>query len=187
MPTLLRLLLASLAVAVLASACGGEDSSENDLASISCDSPDGTWTNLNDEPPGIRELPDLVTWTDEAGCLINAGFLFHRLGDEHCGLEDAEFISLGLPIGTPYTGPNADPPGQDWEPEFFFNTDGAWESEPHGVEVSVSDVPADAIDLGLKGSAGRTMFISRDESMLWVARGDVARQYVRPSDEIACA
>lgn len=189
MPTLLRVRLSCLAIAtaVVASACGGQDPPDNDLATVLCDSPEGTWTNLNDEPAGIRDVPTLVTWTDEVGCLINGGFLFHRMGDEHCGLEDAEFISLGLPVGTPYTGPNADPPGQDWEPEFFFNTDGAWESEPNGVEVSLSDIPTDATELGLKGSGGRTLFISTNDSMLWVASGDVVRRFVRPSNEIACA
>jgi hypothetical protein len=115
--SLFALVLAVLSIA----SCGGTESADDELVVSTCDSAEGTWTYLADEPASIRELPDLISWTDEAGCLINANFLFHRVGDEHCGIEQLEFISIGLPVGTPYTGPSSLPPGQDWEPEFVFN------------------------------------------------------------------
>jgi len=172
---------------LVGAACAGAGSSDDDgLIIAACDSDEDTWTYLADEPPGFRDNPGFVTWTVE-NCVINANFVFHRSGDEHCEMQETEFISIGLPVGTPYTGPNAIPPGQDWMPEFFFNADGAWETEPPGVELAASDLPPDAVDVGLLGAGGRTMFIAADEATLWVVQDDVAKAFVEPTEEVACA
>ncbi len=153
-----------------------------------CTEPAGSWTDLTDEDESWRANAIAVPWTDETQCAIRLDTMWHRFGQEHCGWEATERISIGLPIGTPYTGPEADPPGQDWDPFFFFNTDGVFPGLPAGEVIATADVPASAIDTGMRTVTGRQMSIAEDESALYEIQGDVARVFVRSSDDdTSCA
>lgn len=152
-----------------------------------CTEPAGSWTDLTGEDEAWRDQPS-VAWTDETGCAIRLDHVWHNFGDDHCDWERVEHISFGLPIGTPYTGPDADPPGQDWEPFFIYNTDGAVGNLPAGERIGAADVPATAIDTGLQTVTGRSLLIAEDESALYEVQGDTARVFVRiPEDQYGCA
>lgn len=173
-----------LAAALLSATCGSDDSGQSVTL---CDSPDGSWTNLNSEPVGFRDgSGERIDWTDEIGCAVNLEYVFHRFGDDHCGWQDAEFISIGLPIGSPYTGPNANPPGQDWEPQFFHNTNGAVSSFDPGVVLA--ELPSDATDTGLRAAGGRELWSSAGEEQLYVQQGDEVKVFAPVADDdVSCA
>ncbi len=156
---------------------------------VLCDGPAGSWTDLSNEPAGMRDgSGPRVDWTDDAGCAINLGSLFHTFGDDHCDWERVEFISIGLPIGSPFTGPDADPPGQDWSPFFLFNTDGAVGGMPKGEQLTPEELPADATDIGLKTTTGRRLRLAADEQTLYEVQGDVVRAFEKvDEDEVGCA
>lgn len=156
---------------------------------VLCEGPAGSWTDLTDEPEGWREgSGPRVDWTDDAGCAINLDSLFHTFGDDHCDWERVEFISIGLPIGSPFTGPEADPPGQDWSPFFLFNTDGAVGGVADGEQLTPEDVPADATDIGAKTATGRRLRLATDEQTLYEVQGEVVRAFVQiDADEVGCA
>ncbi len=155
---------------------------------VLCDGPPGTWTDLTDEETGRRESGPIVIWTDEDGCAIRLDTIFHRFGDDHCGWEDVEYLSLGVPIGEPFSGPDATPPVQDWEPLFLFNTDGAVANLPAGERLAAADVPEDALDIGAKTVTGRRRHLSADELTVYEVQGDDARAFVATADgEVSCA
>ena len=167
---------------------GMEGTTGSQPAFILCDGPAGSWTDLTDEPAGQRaELP-IVDWTDEAGCAIRLDTIFHTFGDGHCDWEDVEYISLGIPIGEPFSGPDATPPEQDWEPLFLFNSDGAVANLPAGERLDVEDVPADAVDTGLTTATGRRLRLSADELTLYEIQGSSVRAFVATDDDdVSCA
>lgn len=155
---------------------------------VLCTEPAGSWTDTSDEDPDWRTGQRSVDWTDEAGCAVRLDHVWHNFGDDHCDWEDVEHISFGLPVGSPYTGPEASPPGQDWEPFFIFNTAGAVSGLPAGQEMAASDIPATAIDTGLRTVTGRSLLLADDESVLYDVQGDSARLFVRiPGDDYGCA
>jgi hypothetical protein len=165
---------------------GGDGGAQ--AAYVLCTEPAGSWTDTSDEDPDWRTGQPSIDWTDEAGCAIRLDHVWHNFGDDHCEWQDVEHISFGLPIGTPYTGPEANPPGQDWAPFFIFNTDGAVNGLPVGQELAASDVPATAIDTGLRTATGRSLFLAEDESVLYDIQGDNARLFVQISeDDYGCA
>ena len=150
---------------------------------VLCTEPAGSWTDISDEDPDWRTGQPSVSWTEDGGCAVRLDHVWHNFGDEHCDWESVEHISFGLPVGTPYTGPDADPPGQDWEPFFIFNTDGAVQGFPPGQELAASDVPTTAIDTGLRTATGRSLLLAEDESALYDVQGDNARVFVRLPDD----
>ncbi len=185
MASLRRLLVGTLLLA----ACGSDGTANTEPGSApvhECDGPPGSWTNLSSEPIGFRDDPSArVNWT-EGGCAVNLNFIFHRYGDEHCDTEDVEFISIGVPIGTPYTGPEATPPGQDWEPLFFHNTGNAYDWLPPAVVLD--ELPADAVDTGLRAAGARELHVAPDENELYVVNdGDVHVFPVVSEEETNCA
>ena len=173
-----------LVLATLLAACGGNAPGQE--VSL-CDGPAGTWTDLTTEPQSFRDgSSPRIDWTDDAGCAVNLEFVFHRFGDDHCEWETAEFVSIGVPLGEPYTGPNATPPGQDWEPLFFHNTDGALDHMEPGR--TLSELPDDAIDVGLRAIDGRELWAAPDTSELYVVQDDSVRVFVPALDEdVSCA
>ncbi len=114
--------------------------------------------------------------------------LFHRFGDDHCDWEQVEYISLGLPVGEPFTGPDADPPTQDWDPFFLFNDEGAVSGLPDGERLAAEDVPPDATDIGAKTVAGRRLRLAADGQTLYEIQGDAARAFVLTDEQrFGCA
>ncbi len=174
------LLVASIAVG----GCANAD--ELDPVAL-CDGPTGSWTNLDSESENFRTDPqDRIDWTDEAGCAVNMNFVFHTFGDDHCGWEDAEFISIGVPIGVPYSGPEATPPGQDWEPKFFHNTDAAVAAFDAGTFLD--QLPTDAVDTGLRSTGDRELWISASDDELYVKENAAIRVFVSVADDdVSCA
>ncbi len=180
------------AIAALAVACSDEPDGSSGGGSqaeyLLCTEPAGSWTDLTDEDENWRANAPAVGWTDESRCAIRLDTVWHTFGDEHCDWERVEHISIGLPIGTPYTGPDADPPGQDWDPFFIFNTDGAIDGLPTGQRIAAGDVPATALDTGLQTVTGRRLLIAADESALYEIQGDDARVFLRmPEQSYGCA
>ncbi len=181
------------AVFALAAVCAGcaADQAEpvGQAVNVICDAPEGSWTNLDGESPQWRaDVDNRVDWTDEGGCAINLEFVFHTFGSDHCGWEKTERISIGVPFGTPYTGDRADPPGQDWEPMFFHNTDGDFDRLPPGEVIGIDELPPGATDLGLRSAGGRQLWAADDATALYEIRGDTVRVFVPASDdEISCA
>lgn len=193
----LRLLLALIVVTVGAGACSSGDESDQSGSGgqgtsgpeyLLCTEPADSWTDLTGEDEGWRTGTPLVGWTDESGCAIRLDTVWHQFGQEECEWEDTERLSIGLPIGTPYTGPDATPPGQDWDPFFFFNTNGDFEDLPQGEVIAAADVPETAVDTGLRTATGRRMSIADDEQTLYEIQGATARVFVRSSDDAtSCA
>ncbi len=176
--------------AVLLAACGGDGTGSADPGSApvdECDGPAGSWTDLSSEPEWFRDdSSNRINWTDEGGCAVNLEFVFHRFGDDHCEWDAAEFISIGVPIGTPYTGENAVPPEQDWEPQFFHNTDQAVSHFDAGSVLG--ELPANAVDTGLRAAGDRAMYSSPDETELYLLKGSDVFVFVPVADEdVACA
>ena len=177
----------TLVFAAALTACGGADSrSDNDHSVALCEGPVGSWTDLSSEPEAFRDgSSPRIDWTDEAGCAINLEFVFHRFGDDHCGWERAELISIGVPIGVPYTGENADPPEQDWEPLFFHNTGGVVGSFAAGTVLD--SVPAAAIDTGLRAGM-RSLWADEAMTVLYLEDDIDVRVFVPVADaEVSCA
>ncbi len=172
---------------LLLAGCGGEDVTTAAPVTL-CDGPEGTWTDLSTEPEWWRDgIPErAVNWTDEAGCAVNGQYVFHDFGDEHCGWENVEFLSIGVPIGTPYSGPDADPPGEDWEPRYFHNADGGVEG--YAPAETLGELPATATDTGLRAAGDRLMWAEPDASRIYVQRGDDVQVFVPvDDDEVGCA
>lgn len=179
-------------VAAGCTSSGGDTAGDNDGGGATaeyllCTEPAGSWTDLTGEDESWRDQPS-INWTDDSGCAIRLDHVWHNFGDDHCDWERVEHISFGLPVGTPYTGQDADPPGQDWEPFFIFNTDGAVGSLPVGQQIDAADVPATAIDTGLQTVTGRSLFIAEDETALYEVQDNTARVFIRiPEDQYGCA
>ncbi len=189
-----RLLVAVAAAATFASCSsdGGDTTDEvgggSQVEYLLCTEPAGSWVDLTGEDPSWRNDQPSVGWTDASGCAVRLDHVWHSFGDQHCDWEQVETISFGLPLGTPYTGESATPPGQDWEPFFVFNTGGAVTNLPEGEQISAADVPPTAINTGLQTVTGRALFLAEDESALYDVQGDNARVFVRVSeDEVGCA
>lgn len=152
-----------------------------------CDGPAGSWTDLSSEPEWFRDDSGArINWTDDNGCAINLEYVFHRFGDDHCEWETIEMLSIGIPIGTPYTGDNADPPGQDWEPLFFHN--GAAAATHLEAGTTLAELPVDAVDTGLRAAGDRALFSSPDEDVLYLQQGGEVLVFVAGTDEeLSCA
>jgi len=189
---LTRLILLAGIGAFAAAACsGGDDEDLGDTSSqaeyLICTEPAGSWTDLTGEDPAWRDQPS-VNWTDEDQCAVRLDHVWHHYASDHCDWEQVETISFGLPLGTPYTGPDATPPGQDWDPFFLFNTDGAMSHLPAGERIAAAEVPANAMDTGLRTVTGRSLFLAADDSALYDVQGDTAQVFVRIDAEQAdCA
>ncbi|MEM7325337.1 MAG: hypothetical protein AAF531_19775 [Actinomycetota bacterium] len=188
-------LLALAVLVALVAGCSADDSTSappedrgSQVEYLLCTEPAGSWTDLTGEDPAWRDDQPSVGWTDQSGCAVRLDHVWHTFGDDHCGWEFVESISFGLPVGTPYTGEVADPPGQDWEPLFLFNTDGAVEGLPTGETVAAADVPATATDTGLRTVTGRSLRLAADRSALYDVQGETARVFVRiTEDDYGCA
>lgn len=175
---------------MLLAACGsdGVGIADPGIAAVDeCDGPAGSWTNLSSEPEWFRDdSGSRINWTDDSGCAINLEYVFHRFGDEHCEWETIEILSIGTPIGTPYTGDNADPPGDDWEPLFFHN--GASAATHLEAGTTLDELPTDAVDTGLRAAGDRALFSSPDEDILYLQQGGDILVFVAGSDEeLSCA
>ncbi len=183
----------TVAVLAFAAACTGSGADQAEpvgqAVNVTCDAPVGSWTNLDGESPQWRaDVDNRVDWSDEAGCAVNLEFVFHTFGSDHCGGERTERISIGVPFGTPYTGDQADPPGQDWEPLFFHNSDDDFEQLPPGEVLSIDQPPTGATDVGLRSADGRQLWATADASELYEVQGDSVRVFVPASDEAtSCA
>ena len=183
-----------LGCALTATACSnsGEEGAtgDHDTATLTdcADAEPGSWTDLTAQADGFDTAALATRWGDEQGCALRLDVVFHTNSSDHCDWERAETISFGVPAGTPFTGPDADPPGQDWEPLYFFNTDGVVESQPPGRVVSISELPDDAVDIGARSTDGKRLLLAADEETLFEVDGDLARAFVRTADEdVSCA
>ncbi len=133
-----------------------------------CDSPNGSLTDVANEPPRWRTAAQYQTWATANGCELRIDALGDRSGAQHCGWQNARVIVTGSPVGALYSSPTntqtfvRDPQGAFGHPELTAGFD------PHAT------LPPGAQDTGFR----------LGDTQLWTDPADPTTIYLKATDTV---
>jgi len=148
---------------------------------VGCVSEPGAPTDLDSEPSQWLAFGEYKRWSDSEGCPVRVDVVAHINGAEHCDVQDAEFITIGRPlgVGVEYLSPET-------ANRYVWNAGGVVRGLPPAKTVSSSDLPASAVDTGYVREADRLWLDEADASVLYVVAGETARVFVRDFEAGVC-
>ncbi len=160
---MLRVLLLTVVLAVTAVACTQtiDDASVTETTTIvfdaddetltvtrpvGCDAEPGSPTDLDSEPEQWLAFGEYRRWFDAEGCPVRIDVISNINGAEHCDLEDAEFITIGRPLGTSIISlpPNT-------MNRYVWNANGVIPGMPSGETIEISELPTTSTRAMCKG------------------------------------
>ncbi len=177
---MLRVMMLAVVLAVVATACTQTtgDTSATETTTIvfdlddqtytvtrpvGCDAEPGSPSDLDSEPEQWLAFGEYKRWFDAAGCPVRIDVISNINGAAHCDLEDAEFITIGRPLGRSII---ALPPNT--MNRYVWNANGVIQAIPSGEIIEVSDLPATAIDTGYVQGNRQLWIDDESDSVLYV-------------------
>lgn len=150
---------------------------------VGCDAEPGSPTDLDSEPAQWLAFGDYKRWFDAEGCPVRIDVISNINGAEHCDLEDAEFITIGRPLGRSIISL---PP--ETMNRYVWNADGVIEGMPPGETIEISELPASAIDTGYVQGDRQLWIDGESESVIYVVEdGGRALVFVMDPEAGICA
>jgi hypothetical protein len=149
---------------------------------VGCDAEPGSPTDLDAEPAQWLAFGDYKRWSDAEGCPVRVDVISNINGAAHCELQDAEFISIGRPLGAPVTSLSPATANR-----YVWNANGVIPGLPPGETVPTSALPDTGFDTGYIQGESELWLDAADESVLFVVDGDTTRVFVRDFEAGICA
>jgi hypothetical protein len=148
---------------------------------VGCDAEPGSPTDLDSEPAQWLAFGEYKRWFDTAGCPVRIDVISHINGATHCDLQEAEFITIGRPLGSgvEYLSPEV-------ANRYVWNEDGVIPGLLPGETMATSDLPETATDTGYVQGDSRLWLDESDESVLFIVDGDTARVFIRDFEAGVC-
>ena len=160
-----------------------------------CAAVPGSATDLSAEPVGRLAHGDGPhRWTDTNGCPVRIDVIEQYAGPEHCGWQDATFLTVGDPIGTPFAG--ASSRRYFWDPKNVVRQ-GASTSSSSPVApgarpetrttIPVAELPGSAEDTSFRDGNAQLWANGDDPYVVYRVIGDVAERWVSAEPWMVCA
>ncbi len=149
---------------------------------VGCDAEAGSPTDLESEPEQWLAFGEYKRWFDAEGCPVRIDVISNIDGAAHCDLEDAEFITIGRPLGTSIISlpPNT-------MNRYVWNANGVIPGMPSGETIELSELPTTALDTGYVQGQEHLWLDDASESVIYVVNGDAARILVVDFEAGICA
>lgn len=173
------------ALLLLAVACGGSSQNLDDLIlrPKGCEAESGSPTDLDAEPAHWLRSGNRLRWTDAKGCPVRVDVISHIRGAEHCGWEEAQFITIGRPLGSSVAGGLS----PETANRYVWDPSGILPGGPFGTVVSRADLPSTTHDTGFRQDGAELWLDEADESVLHRVTGNQAQIWVRDFEVGICA
>ena len=197
---MLRVVMLTVVLAVTAAACAqtNGDGSATDTTTIVFDVDDQTYTvtrpvgcdaepdsptDRNSEPQQWLAFGEYKRWLDAEGCPVRIDVISNINGAEHCDLEDAEFVTIGRPLGRSIISL---PP--ETMNRYVWNADGVIQGMPPGEIIELSDLPTTAIDTGYVQGNRQLWIDDESDSVVYVVEdGERALVFVLDFEAGLCS
>lgn len=143
-----------------------------------CAAEPGSATDLSSEPAAWLLYTRYSRWTDAVGCEVRVDVISQSAGPAHCSWEAATFITVGTPIGAPYStsdGPADTSRTYIWDPEgVLISIDGI----NRDVSIPVEKLPETAADAGFRDGDAQLWLDRADSTVLYRVSGGFADRLV---------
>lgn len=148
---------------------------------VGCDAQSGTPIDLNSEPARWLAFGDYLRWFDGDGCPVRVDVISYILGAEHCGWRQAEFITIGKPLGAPVESLSSDRANR-----YVWNAGGVIDGMAPGESMTRPDLPTSAFPTGYSRGARQLWLDDADESVLYVLQDDTVQVWARDFEAGIC-
>ena len=149
-----------------------------------CASPPGSPSDLSSEPAAWLLYNEFLRWTDADGCPVRVDVIAHYRGPEHCDWQAMEFVTVGIPPGTPFRDDVASST-YVWDPDDVL---GDFDDVNRARTIDVTELPATAADTGFRQNRSELWFDSADPDVAYRVTGANADVLVRDAPRrILCA
>jgi len=149
---------------------------------VGCDAEPGSPTDLDSEPAQWLAFGEYKRWSDAQGCPVRIDVISHINGAAHCDLQDAEFITVGRPLGEAVTALSPTTANR-----YVWNAHGVIPGLPPGETMTTSDLPETSADTRYVQGDTQLWLDESDESVLFIVEGDMAKVFVRDFEAGICA
>ncbi|NHZ71424.1 MAG: hypothetical protein GWP18_07255 [Proteobacteria bacterium] len=159
-----------------------DDQTDTVTRPVGCDAEPDSPTDLNSEPAQWLAFGEYKRWLDAEGCPVRIDVISNINGAPHCELQDAEFITIGRPLGTSIISlpPNT-------MNRYVWNANGVIPGMAPGETIDLADLPATALDTGYVQGQDHLWIDEGTESKLYVVNGDTARVLIMDLEAGICA
>ncbi len=149
---------------------------------VGCDAASEAPTDLDSEPAQWLAFGEYMRWFDAESCPVRVDVISHINGAEHCDVQDAEFITIGRPLGAAVKVLSPETANR-----YVWNADGVIGGLPSGETIAAADLPPTAADTGYVQGDKHLWLDEADESVLYVVANDTVQVFVRDFEAGLCA
>ncbi len=154
------------------------------LRPTGCLAEPGSPSDLLSEPADWLLFGDYKRWFNSEGCPIRIDVIAHIHGSEHCDMEEAEFITLGLPLTRLFDVYNE---GRYIPARYIWAPNGVIRGVASGEEIPRFAVPELAIDTEYRQGETELWVDPTDPTGIFLIRGDDVRFFQRNPTAGLCA